>query len=202
MGKDFVRLVELAVASGALIVPSASLAEGPPRGPASPSGLVVESARLDRDGLTIQFSGPLKAPAGVDPSRFRLTFAYYSAMRPGYYSYYRSYYGAHRSVTRYEDVGRKVLGRHVEQLAANTIRIPAAAGLSLSAICRDIGDAPASREKAGLYLHYSRGEGADVRGTDGTALASIAPYWAAKGAPAERSGVFEGRPIPVAVRCR
>lgn len=199
MGKNFFRLVELAIASGALIIPSTGMAEGrtAPRAPA----LVVKSARLDKDGLTIQFSAPVKAPVAVDPSKFRLTFAYYSKGKPGYYSYYRNYYAAHRSGTRYENVGDKALGGRVEQVAPAKIRISPGRALSISALCKEIAETRPAAQKAGLYLHYSEGSGAGVEGTDGAHLGSIAPYWLTKEA-GKGTGSFEGRPIPVDVTCR
>lgn len=201
MGKNFFRLVELAIASGALMIPSTGLAEGRPAAAHAPT-LVVKSARLDKDGLTIQFSGPVKAPVGVDPSKFRLTFAYYSKAKPGYYSYYRNYYYyTQRSSTRYENVGEKALGGRLEQIAPTKIRISAGRGLSVSALCKEITSARPSEQKAGLYLHYSDGSGAGVQGTDGARLASVAPYWLAKD-ESRSTGSFEGRPIPVDVTCR
>ena len=200
MGKNFFRLVELAIASGALMIPSTGLAEGRPAAAHGPT-LVVKSARLDKDGLTIQFSGPVKAPVGVDPSKFRLTFAYYSKAKPGYYSYYRNYYGAQRSVTRYENVGEKALGARIEQVAPAKIRISPGRGLTVSALCREIASAQPGDRKAGLYLHYSEGHGAGVEGTGGARLASVAPYWLV-GEESRRTGSFEGRPIPVDVTCR
>ena len=198
MGKSFFRLVELAIASGALMIPSTGLAEGHP---AHAPALVVKSAHLDKDGLTIQFSGPVKAPVGVDPSKFRLTFAYYSKAKPGYYSYYRNYYGAQRSFTRYENVGEKALGGHLEQIGPAKIRISAGRGLSVSALCKEITSARPSEQKAGLYLHYAVGTGVGVEGADGARLSSVAPYWLAK-EESRRTGSFEGRPIPVDVTCR
>ena len=200
MGKNFCRLVELAIASGALMIPSTGLAEGRPAALHGPT-LVVKSARLDKDGLTIQFSGPVKAPVGVDPSKFRLTFAYYSKAKPGYYSYYRNYYSAQRSLTRYENVGEKALGGRVEQVAPAKIRISPGQGLNISALCKEIASARPSEQKAGLYLHYSEGSGAGVEGNDGVRLASVAPYWLKKD-DGRRAGSFEGRPIPVDVTCR
>lgn len=200
MGKNFFRLVELAIASGALMIPSTGLAEGGPAAAHAPT-LVVKSARLDKDGLTIQFSGPVKAPVGVDPSKFRLTFAYYSKAKPGYYSYYRNYYSAQRSFTRYENVGDKALAGRIEQVAPAKIRILPGHGLSVSALCKEIASAQPSEQKAGLYLHYSQGGGPGVQGTDGSQLASVAPYWLTKD-EGRRTGSFEGRPIPVSVTCR
>jgi hypothetical protein len=200
MGKHFFRLVELAIASGALVIPSTGLAEGR-QAPAHAATLIVKSARLDKDGLTIQFSGPVKAPVGVDANKFRLTFAYYSKTKPGYYSYYRNYYGAQRTVTRYENVGEQALGGRIEQIAPAKIRISPGRGLSVSALCKEVASAQPAVQKAGLYLHYSGGNGGGVEGTDGARLASIAPYWLAK-EDGRRTGTFEGRPIPVDVTCR
>jgi hypothetical protein len=204
MGRDFFRLVELALASGALIVPGVARADDPhdAPAPAAEKRFVVQSAHLDRDGLTIQFSKPLRATDAIDPNRFRLTFAYYSKGRPGDYSYYYEYYGARHATTSYENIGARVLSAHVDRLGSATVRIRATRALSLSSICKQTASAPAD-EHAGLYLHFAGGAGADVQSNDGAALDSIAPYWLTKDEPtAVRMGAFAGRPIPVTVSCR
>jgi len=210
MGRDFFRLVELAIASGALIVPGVVHADETARGAQAPGvtapeppRFVVQAARLDRDGLTIQFSTPLRATDGVDPSRFRLTFAYYSKSRPGDYSYYHEYYGARSATTSYENIGARVLSARVDRLGAATVRIRATRALNLSSICKQSAAAPGSAEHAGLYLHFSQGAGAALQNADGSPLESIAPYWLTRDEPtAVRAGAFAGRPIPVAVSCR
>jgi hypothetical protein len=206
MGKDFFRLVELAIASGALIIPGVVHAEGTAGTPAptvaAAPRLVVESARLDRDGLTIQFSKPLRVSDSIDPGQFRLTFAYYSKSRPGDYAYYHEYYGARHATTAYENIGARVLSAKVDRLGAATVRIRATRALSLSSICKGGAAAPASAEHAGLYLHFAAAA-APLQSTDGAALESIAPYWLTRDEPAAvRDGAFAGRPIPVSVSCR
>ncbi|HEX3595438.1 MAG TPA: hypothetical protein VHU80_10060 [Polyangiaceae bacterium] len=205
MGRDFFRLVELAIASGALVIPGAAHADDTPR--ATPTveapRFVVQSARLDRDGLTIQFSKPLRATDTVDPNRFRLTFAYYSKSRPGDYSYYHYYYGAHHATTSYENIGNRMLSARVDRLGAATVRIRATRELSLSSICKERAASPSKAEQAGLYLHFAQGTGPKLQSADGVALESIAPYWLTKDEPtAVRTGAFAGRPIPVSVTCR
>jgi hypothetical protein len=208
MGKDFFRLVELAIASGALLIPGSGLAaDGPDRAPshaAAPerSDPVVQSARLDRDGLTLQFSKAVRAPASVDPNKFRLTFAYYSKNRPGDYGYYHEYYGASRPVTVYSDVGRGALAARIEQVRPTELRIPTSAALKLSSLCEELASAPAAEQRVGVYLHYAGGPAARIESQDGTALAAIAPYWLTQEDTTATRGAFQGRPIPVSVRCR
>src|SRR5689334_6445902 len=104
MGRNFARLVELAIASGALVIPGYAAAGDAPAAaqrpaasaPRAPAPL-VRSAKIDKGGLTIQFSEPVRVASDVDPNKFRLTFAYYSKSRPGTYSYYYEYYGANRA---------------------------------------------------------------------------------------------------------
>jgi hypothetical protein len=209
MGKDFFRLVELAIASGALLIPGYGLASEPAgRAPSPPhvaperSEPVVQSARLDRDGLTLQFSKPVRAPASVDPNKFRLTFAYYSKNRPGDYGYYHEYYGASRPVTVYGDVGRGAFAARIEQLRPTELRIPTSAALGLSSLCQELASAPATEQHVGVYLHYAGGAAPRIEAEDGTALAAIAPYWLTKDGTTATRGAFQGRPIPVSVRCR
>ncbi|HEX4337437.1 MAG TPA: hypothetical protein VH062_16095 [Polyangiaceae bacterium] len=208
MGKDFFRLVELAIASGALIVPGVVHADETARAPAKAATteaprFVVQSARLDRDGLTITFSKPLRVGDAVDPGRFRLTFAYYSKTRPGDYSYYYEYYGAHRATTSYENVGAKVLSARIDRIGAATVRIRASQALDLSGLCKESASVPASAEHAGLYLHFASRDGTPLASTDGAALESIAPYWLTKDEPDPvRPGALAGKPIPVSLSCR
>jgi hypothetical protein len=217
MGKDFLRLVELALTSGALVIPGYALAgDGtPPRAAASATtgatgtptakakarGPAVRSARLDGRGLTIQFSEALRPTTKVDPSRFRLTFAYYGKTGSTGYAYYYEYYGRTRDVTVYDNVGAKVLTGRIEQPRPEQIRIPAAADLRLSSICEDLAARKEAHGHAGLYLHYDHGGSAHVEGVSGTALASIAPYWTANGDGRVTQGALAGRPIPVTVAC-
>lgn len=207
MGKDFLRLVELAIASGALVVPGYatagdSSAAEPKVDGAKHSAPIVRSVRLDKGGLTIQFSEPLKPVTGVDPSKFRLTFAYYSKGRPGAYSYYYEYYGAARPLTVYSDIGKTALSSRIEQPRADQIRIPASAGLNLSSICEEITSAPEAQKRAGVYLHYADSGSTQVESKRGAPLGSIAPYWLAKEDTTVTTGALEGRPIPVTVGCR
>jgi len=206
MGKDFLKLVELAVASGALLVPGLELTGHAAPMQAAPSteapAPVVQSAKLDKSGLTIVFSEPLAPAAGVDPSKFRLTFAYYSKGRSGGYSYYYDYYGSQRPLTVYSNVGRTALRGRIEQPRANELRIPATAELNLSSICGEIAAAPNKNGKPGLYLHYAEPGGRGVAATNGKPLASVAPYWLTKEDATVTRGTFEGRPIPVQVSCR
>lgn len=207
MGKDFLRLVELAIASGALVIPGYAMA-----GDSSSTGLkadgakqsapVIKSVRLDKGGLTIQFSEPLKPVAGVDPSKFRLTFAYYSKGRPGAYSYYYEYYGSARPLTVYSDVGKAALTSRIEQPRADQLRIPASTGLNLSSICEEITSAPEAQKRAGLYLHYADSGSAQVESKRGVPLGAVAPYWLGKDDTTVTTGALEGRPIPVTVGCR
>jgi hypothetical protein len=208
MGKDFLKVVELAIASGALVipgyaaagdttVPEPKTASAEVKAPAP----VVKSARLDKGGLTIQFSEPVRPTTGVDPNKFRLTFAYYSKGRPGAYAYYYEYYGAVRPLTVYSNVGRTALAARIEQPRPDQIRIPATAALSISAICEEISTAPAAQKSAGLYLHYAEPGGARVESKRGAALESIAPYWLTKDDTTVTRGALEGRPIPVTVSC-
>jgi hypothetical protein len=169
-----------------------------PRAPAP----IVRSAKLDKSGLTIQFSEPVRAAAEVDPNKFRLTFAYYSKSRPGTYSYYYEYYGANRALTVYSDVGHTALKTRVEQPDPTKLRIPASAQLDLSAICAEISSAPSNQGRAGLYLHYSDSGAPGVESAKGARLESIAPYWLTGKDTTVTRGSFEGRPIPVSVSCR
>jgi hypothetical protein len=140
--------------------------------------------------------------SGVDPSKFRLTFAYYSKGRPGRYSYYYEYYGAARPLTVYSDVGKAALASRIEQPRPDQIRIPAAPGLNLSSICEEVTSAPEAQKRAGVYLHYVDSGSAQVVSKRGAPLGAIAPYWLGKEDATVAAGVFEGRPIPVTVGCR
>lgn len=203
MGKEFLRLVELAVASGALVIPGAEgIAHANPGSEASAPAPIVRSARLDRGGLTIEFSEALRPVSGVDPSKFRLTFAYYSKSRPGSYSYYYEYYGSTGALTVYSDVGRTGLKNRVEQPKPNRIHIPASSTLDLSSICEEISSAPATHSKTGLYLHYAGEGAAPVQSARGVPLGSIAAYWRDREDNTVTRGALTGRPIPVTVTCR
>jgi hypothetical protein len=203
MGKGFFRLVEAAITSGALIIPSyAAAGDAAPRTAEAPgaSALVVQSARLDASGLVIEFSKPLRASEAIDPSRFRLTFAYYGRTRPGYYSYDAA---QRRPTTRYENVGSAALATTVKSAGPSAIRIPAASGFRLAELCKQIASStPSIQKDAGLYLHYVADGARDVQSADGAVLGSIAPYWVGAERAAIRPGAFAGKPIPVAVRCR
>jgi hypothetical protein len=207
MGKDFLRLVELAIASGVLVIPGVEpLAHAGPADQgttktADTSAPTVRSARLDRSGLTIEFSEALAPATRVDPNKFRLTFAYYSKGRPGSYSYYYDYYGSHRPLTVYSDVGRKALKARIDQPKPNQLKIPATPELNLSSICDEV-SSPATQGKTGLYLHYADGGSPRVESLRGKPLASIAPYWLAKEDTTVVPGSLQGRPIPVSVSCR
>lgn len=208
MGKEFLRVLELAVASGALVVPGteALALAAPTAAAASPRHApVVRSARLDRTGLTIEFSEALRPSASVDPTKFRLTFAYYSKKQPtagsSYYQYYYYYSGNRTTLTAYSDVGINALQKKLEQPQANKIRIPASSALDLSSLCQDIAKAPPSQAHAGLYLHYAGNGGPNVESTHGVALESIAPYWLTSAETTVTSGALPGHPIPIAVNC-
>lgn len=208
MGKDFLRLVELAVASGVLVIPGvqptahANPADQTAKVAVDSSAPMIRSARLDRTGLTIEFSEPIAPATRVDPDKFRLTFAYYSKDRPGGYAYYYEYYGARKPLTVYSDVGHKGLRNRIEQPKPNQLRIPAAAELNLSSICEEVKTAPSAHSKAGIYLHYSDGGAPRVESARGKPLASIAPYWLNKEDTTAIPGALEGHPIPVSVSCR
>jgi hypothetical protein len=217
MGKDFFRLVELALTSGALVIPGYAIAGDTSAGaPPDPPGVtakpasatpsapapLVRSAQLDERGLTIQFSEPLRPATQVDPGKFRLTFAYYGKSRPGDYAYYYEYYGKSRDVTVYDDVSSKALGKRIAQPRPEQLRIPAAAGLQLSAVCDDLSTRKdAQGQAAGLFLHYDQGRGPRVESAKGAALESIAPYWVGSAEERVAPGALVGRPIPVAVAC-
>jgi len=208
MGRDFFRLVEMAIASGVLSIPGYAIAGDSPASESGvahttskPAGPVVRSARLDKGGLTIQFSEALRAPAGVDPSKFRLTFAYYSKNRPGAYSYYYQYYGAGRPLTAYSDVGKSALRARIEQPTPAQIRIPASSALNLSSLCEEIATAPGTQARAGLYLHYVDSGSPRLESTRGVPVESIAPYWLAKEETTVTRGALAGKPIPVILTC-
>jgi len=208
MGRDFLRLVEMAVATGALAIPGYALAsDAAPTPPAQtavqkPAAPVVASARLDKSGITVRFSEALRPAAAVDPGKFRLTFAYYSKNRPGTYSYYYEYYGKTRPLTVYSDVGHAALAKKIEQPSAKELKIPSSGALNLSAICTEIKSASPSQAGAGLYLHYAAPPaGHRVESEQGVAVESIAPYWLAKSDTTVTRGALAGKPIPVAVTC-
>lgn len=206
MGKEFLRVLELAVASGALVVPGTeALAFAAPTAASPHHAPVVRSARLDRTGLTIEFSEPLRSTASVDPTKFRLTFAFYSKKQPttgSSYDYYYYYSGNRTTLTAYSDVGSKALQRKLEQPQATKIRIPASSALDLSSLCHDITAAPPTQAHAGLYLHYAGDGLSKVESAHGVALESIAPYWLTSTDTTVTSGALPSHPIPVTVTCR
>ncbi len=205
MGREFLRLLELTALSSLLAIPGteASALAGEPGAATRAPTLVVRSARLDRGGLTIEFSEALRPVAEVDPSRFRLTFAYANKEQPGAYAYYEYYYGSSKGapLTVYADVGSGALRGKVQRPTPNKIRIPTGAALSLSEVCGDLASAPASQSQVGLYLHFADDGKTKIESERGAALGVIAPYWLTKNADGVVQGSFPGHPIPVSVTC-
>lgn len=208
MGKDFLRLFELAVASSVIAVPGAASVAlaGEPGARPMTAAPTIRSVQLGPSGLTVEFSEPIRSVSDVDPSRFRLSFAYKSGKHPGAYSYYYEYYTkTEEPLTVYTEVGGVLRGK-IERVRPNRIRIPVAKGspgLDLTALCKEAAAAPASRSAAGVYLHYSASPGKpQIESERGTALSAIAPHWLERGPDAVMHGEFPNRPIPVSLVCR
>jgi hypothetical protein len=209
MSKELTGFVQAALASGVLVLPACSSGEAPTPETPSPASAAdnipptVVSAAIADGVLNLRFSEPLAPATAVDPSKFRLTFAYYSGKADSDYYYADYYTTAHVARTWYSDIGRFSLdATPARQSDATTIQIPLPADFNAGWVCKDIArmrDRDA-RSRAGLYLHYAEPGKPQVTDRRGNQLRSIAPYWLTA-ASSTAPGDFAGKPIPVTVRC-
>ena len=212
MGKEPSLLAQVAIASGALVVPACSNVDKPhteSHGPASAADSApptIVSATLGDGVLSLHFSEAIAPPNGVDPSKFRLTFGYYDAKSDSKSDYYYAnyYYEASRAArTWYTDVGRFFPdGTELRQTAANTIQVPLPKDVNVKWVCDDVAriQKQGRAAKPGLYLHYADQAGPAIADRRGNRLRSIAPYWLTAKSSAV-SGNFANKPIPVRLSC-
>ncbi len=88
MGSEFHRLVMVALAAGLLVIPGcgagdgktpSSTVQGPPEVTAAAQPKIVSASIEGTSTLHLTFSEAMAPAAGVDPAKFRLTVAYYTA---------------------------------------------------------------------------------------------------------------------------
>jgi len=212
MGKELSGLAQIAIASGALVVPACSNVDHAPAEAHRPARAqdsappTIVSASLGEGVLSLQFSEAITSPEAVDPRKFRLTFGYYDAKADSNSEYYYAnyYYGASQAArTWYTDVGRFFPdGTPLHQTAASTIQVPLPKDLNVKWVCDDVAriQKQGRAAKPGLYLHYADGAGPAIADRRGNRLRSIAPYWLTAKSSAV-SGNFANKPIPVRLSC-
>jgi hypothetical protein len=221
MGGEFHRLVMVALAAGLLVIPGCGAGDGshtgtatgttqaPPVTTAAIQPKITSAALESGNALRVTYTEVMKAPTGVDPSKFRLTVAYFTRPASGSdkysYAYYAKGYGYgynSQAHTIYSELG-DVAAITTDGINLDQTVLQLGSTFSADAACKQIAALNAANPNAhaGLYLHYSEAGSPTIEDSDGNKLASLAAYWAADPTIEQVSGDFVGKPIPVALTC-